>query len=119
MIRYQEANPAMFTAITFPFLFGMMYGDIGHGSVLTVKLPPEEQVRYQFVFAAIGQAGRSLGPVLAAYLLDVGEAARPPPSQFGPNFVCLCLYGFAVTAIGMPWLREKSLYRFDNASSMH
>jgi hypothetical protein len=34
--RYGEANPALFTAATFPFLFGVMYGDIGHGSVLTL-----------------------------------------------------------------------------------
>ena len=32
--RYREANPALFTAATFPFLFGVMYGDIGHGSCL-------------------------------------------------------------------------------------
>ena len=32
--RYKEANPALFAIVTFPFLFGMMYGDIGHGSLL-------------------------------------------------------------------------------------
>merc|ERR1712115_379797 len=32
--RYQEANPALFTAAAFPFLFGVMYGDIGHGLFL-------------------------------------------------------------------------------------
>ena len=32
--RYQEINPGLFTIITFPFLFGVMYGDIGHASLL-------------------------------------------------------------------------------------
>jgi len=32
--RYREGNPALFTAATFPFLFGVMYGDIGHGTFL-------------------------------------------------------------------------------------
>ncbi|ETO29552.1 hypothetical protein RFI_07565 [Reticulomyxa filosa] len=32
--RYKEFNPAVPTIITFPFLFGVMYGDIFHGSCL-------------------------------------------------------------------------------------
>lgn len=34
--RYQEANPAVLTTVTFPFLFGVMYGDIGHGLCVMV-----------------------------------------------------------------------------------
>ena len=32
--RYREINPGYFTIITFPFLFGVMFGDIGHGMTL-------------------------------------------------------------------------------------
>ena len=31
---YKEINPAPFYAVTFPFLFGVMYGDVGHGFIL-------------------------------------------------------------------------------------
>jgi V-type H+-transporting ATPase subunit a len=34
--RYREINPALYTSATFPFLFGIMYADIGHGSCLTI-----------------------------------------------------------------------------------
>ena len=34
MPRYGEANPALWSIATFPFLFGVMYGDIGHGTLL-------------------------------------------------------------------------------------
>ena len=32
--RYKEANPSFFTTVTFPFLFGVMFGDIAHGTIL-------------------------------------------------------------------------------------
>lgn len=31
---YREANPTLFTIVTFPFLFGIMFGDLAHGLVL-------------------------------------------------------------------------------------
>lgn len=31
---YKEANPVIISFVTFPFLFGMMFGDMGHGSIL-------------------------------------------------------------------------------------
>jgi V-type H+-transporting ATPase subunit a len=32
--RYQEATPALFAIVSFPFIFGIMYGDVGHGILL-------------------------------------------------------------------------------------
>uniref|UniRef100_A0A7N6C3E9 V-type proton ATPase subunit a n=1 Tax=Anabas testudineus TaxID=64144 RepID=A0A7N6C3E9_ANATE len=33
--NYREMNPAPYTIITFPFLFAVMFGDLGHGLLMT------------------------------------------------------------------------------------
>jgi V-type H+-transporting ATPase subunit a len=59
--NYKEVNPTVFTIISFPFLFGVMFGDIGHGSLLLIVAS---------LITIFGEGNAALKPVYGSrYLL--------------------------------------------------
>ncbi|KAI4300056.1 hypothetical protein L6164_033474 [Bauhinia variegata] len=55
--KYQEANPAVYTIVTFPFLFAVMFGDWGHGICLLLA-------SLYFIFREKKLSSQKLGDIL-------------------------------------------------------
>ena len=54
--RYREINPTTFTIITFPFLFAVMFGDVGHAAMMVafaLVILSQVQLPRRSTFAAL------------------------------------------------------------------
>ncbi|NLX58638.1 MAG: hypothetical protein GXY74_06065 [Phycisphaerae bacterium] len=72
--KYREIEPTLFVAITFLAMFGFMFGDVGHGLVLTVigllvrrKGRKEKTRDIGTIFLACGLASMVMGVVYGSY----------------------------------------------------
>ncbi|KAG0296376.1 H(+)-transporting V0 sector ATPase subunit a [Dissophora globulifera] len=77
MARYREVNPGLFTIISFPFLFAVMFGDVGHGLLVLIaaawlvmnerKLARVDGEMFQMVFG-----GRYILLLMGAFSIFTG-----------------------------------------------
>lgn len=54
---YQEVNPGLFAISTFPFLFAVMFGDIGHGFIIFTAAIYMIMVERKWAKADLGEVG--------------------------------------------------------------
>ena len=80
---YQEVNPGLFAIITFPFLFAVMFGDIGHGAIIfTAAL--------YMILAERRLAKSDLGEVMFFYLVYFAlRRLTIRDIRFLANFSCM------------------------------
>lgn len=96
---YREANPAVFTIVTFPFLFAVMFGDFGHALLMLMfsgyMVIKEKQLLTQDLGEIVGMAfgGRYVILLMSFFSLYTGllynEFFSVPMTLFGGSkFVC-------------------------------
>ncbi|KAH9700862.1 V-type proton ATPase subunit a1 [Citrus sinensis] len=96
--RYQEANPAVYAVITFPFLFAVMFGDWGHGICLLlgalVLIAQERKLSNQM----------NLGIILSYFDARFFGSSLDIRYQFVPQLIFLnSLFGYLSLLIIIKW----------------
>jgi V-type H+-transporting ATPase subunit a len=93
--RYREANPGAFCCIMFPYLFGIMFGDLGHGVLLAMfgmylisKEKEWENAKLSDMLAMVygGRYIILLNGLFGAFVgVMYNEAFAYPMALFGPS----------------------------------
>ncbi|XP_030523170.1 V-type proton ATPase subunit a3 [Rhodamnia argentea] len=124
--RYQEANPGVYTIVTFPFLFAVMFGDWGHGICLLLA-------SLMFIFREKKLSGQKLGDItemtfggryvilmMAIFSIYTGliynEFFSVPFELFGPSaYACRDLSCRDATTVGLIKVRDTYPFGVDPA----
>jgi len=133
---YQEANPAFFAVAMFPFLFGVMFGDIVHGAMMLVfsilLIMYEDRISAESIgeIGAYLYNGRYMILVMSFCAIYMGfiynEAISLSLTLFGPsafdvdgnfeqNFGDRAPYPFGVDPI---WRHSENNIQFTNSLKM-
>ncbi|GAV62386.1 V_ATPase_I domain-containing protein [Cephalotus follicularis] len=122
--KYQEINPALFTIVTFPFLFAVMFGDWGHGICLLlatlVFLVREKKLSGQKLgdITEMTFGGRYVILMMALFSIYTGliynEFFSVPFEIFGRTaYACRDLSCRDATTVGMIKVRETYPFGVD------
>jgi V-type H+-transporting ATPase subunit a len=89
---YQEVNPALFTIITFPFLFAVMFGDIGHGFImfmtaLYMVMKEKELTKVKNEIFSMFFFGRYIILLMGAFAVFTGFVSSSKTYFFPPQTV--------------------------------
>jgi V-type H+-transporting ATPase subunit a len=95
-----QVNPAVYTIMTFPFLFAVMFGDFGHGIIMLAfaamllwyeKAFLKQKLNEMFAMAFGGRYCIMLMSLFSIYVgLIYNEFFSMPLSFFGPTHWACC-----------------------------
>ncbi|PIA55932.1 hypothetical protein AQUCO_00700328v1 [Aquilegia coerulea] len=119
--KYQEANPGLYTVVTFPFLFAVMFGDWGHGICLLLAtlffIVKEKKLSSQKLgdITEMTFGGRYVILMMSLFSIYTGliynEFFSVPFELFGPSaYACRDLSCKDSTTIGL--IKVRRTYPF-------
>ncbi|KAL4588854.1 hypothetical protein LXL04_001751 [Taraxacum kok-saghyz] len=122
--RYQEANPGVYTVVTFPFLFAIMFGDWGHGICLLLAtlylISKEKKFHGQKLGDIVGMTfgGRYVILLMSLFSIYTGliynEFFSVPFELFGPSaYACRDDSCSDATTMGLVKVRDTYPFGVD------